>query len=371
MEWSTGQTQALAGVDNWWHKSSEQVHRVFGYAGTGKTTLAKCFADQVGGRTQYAAFSGKAAVVMRKAGCRGASTIHSLIYDAVEDPLTGKVEYGLNSNSKLMEKANLIIIDECSMVDQEIGQDLLSFGKPILVLGDPAQLPPIKGTGYFTDCEPNHLLTEIHRQAEGNPIIHLATQVRNGEKLVAGDFGSSRVCGKKDIKSNTWDDFDQLLVGRHVTRNAKNSSIRAFRGAENKLPVVGDKVICRRNNKKEGLFNGGMFEIKMLRQEMDGSLDKVFKLRLDSLDFEGFTVDVYVRNELFTLGREKAAQEIHWRDFKKHELFEYGYALTVHSSQGSQWENVCVFDESGCFDESERWLYTAITRASETVVVGL
>ena len=57
------------------------------------------------------------------------------------------------------------------MVDEDLGRDLLSFGKPVLVLGDPAQLPPVKGGGFFTEAEPDVMLTEVHRQAADNPII--------------------------------------------------------------------------------------------------------------------------------------------------------------------------------------------------------
>ena len=64
-------------------------------------------------------------------------------------------------------KAELIVIDECSMVDAELGRDLMSFGVPLLVLGDPAQLPPIQGGGFFTEAEPDAMLTEVHRQAAG------------------------------------------------------------------------------------------------------------------------------------------------------------------------------------------------------------
>ena len=70
------------------------------------------------------------------------------------------------------------MIDECSMVDEELGRDLLSFGKPILVLGDPAQLPPVKGGGFFTETAPDVMLTEIHRQAEGSAIIRASRAAR-------------------------------------------------------------------------------------------------------------------------------------------------------------------------------------------------
>src|ERR1035437_1030759 len=154
MQWSPQQAQALTAVSKWVRgRNSQQVFRLFGYAGTGKTTLAKEIAGAVNGEVVFATFTGKAALVLSKKGCYGARTIHSLIYK-VADPDAEIIEYVLNPDSEAHEAA-LIIIDEVSMVDSDLGQDLESFGVKILVLGDPAQLPPIKGDGYFTDCTPD------------------------------------------------------------------------------------------------------------------------------------------------------------------------------------------------------------------------
>src|SRR5215475_9459117 len=134
------------------------VFRLFGYAGTGKTTLARHIAQAVDGKVLFAAFTGKAALVMRSKGCEGASTIHSLIYKARESG-DEVPSFDLWDDAPA-SKASLIVIDECSMVDAELGRDLMSFGVPLLVLGDPAQLPPIQGGGFFTDAKPDAMLTE-------------------------------------------------------------------------------------------------------------------------------------------------------------------------------------------------------------------
>ena len=151
MEWSNQQEQALAKVAAW-HKhflatGKQQVCRIFGYAGTGKTTLARHFAKSIDGEVRFAAFTGKAALMMERSGCEGASTIHAMIYN-VRSKSDGRIEFKVNKDGPASDAA-LIIIDECSMVDEAVGKDLLSFGKPILVLGDPAQLPPVKGAGYL------------------------------------------------------------------------------------------------------------------------------------------------------------------------------------------------------------------------------
>ena len=173
MQFSAEQDQALIAVSAWLKQGYPQVFRLFGYAGTGKTTLARHLAEHVDGDVLFAAFTGKAALVLRSHGAKKASTIHSLIYrprgeELVEDEDTGKSSmaplFTLNRQSPVA-KAALIVIDECSMVDETLGRDLMSFGTPILVLGDPGQLPPVSGGGFFTDHEPDVLLETIHRQA--------------------------------------------------------------------------------------------------------------------------------------------------------------------------------------------------------------
>ena len=155
-EWSPEQSGAIDQVSRWLKQGEPQVFRLFGYAGVGKTTLARHIAEGARGETAFAAFTGKAALVMRSKGCAGATTIHALIYRASEGA-EGAPTFTLNADGPA-SRAGLIVIDECSMVDAELARDLISFGKPILVLGDPFQLPPVKGGGFFTDGAPDVML---------------------------------------------------------------------------------------------------------------------------------------------------------------------------------------------------------------------
>ena len=194
-QFSPHQDAALNAVATWLKdkpgsNGTPPVFRLFGYAGTGKTTLARHLAEHADGEVKFAAFTGKAASVMRGKGCQGASTIHSLIYRARE---SGEEIPSFDLwDEAPASKAELIVIDECSMVDAELGRDLLSFGVPLLVLGDPAQLPPIQGGGFFTEAEPDAMLTEVHRQAADNPIIRLSMDIRAGEYLEPGRYGEYR-----------------------------------------------------------------------------------------------------------------------------------------------------------------------------------
>src|SRR5216683_3174431 len=190
------QDSALKAVADWLKAKpgkhgTPPVFRLFGYAGTGKTTLARHIADGVDGEVKFAAFTGKAGLVMRNKGCDNASTIHSLIYRAKESGVE-QPSFELWDDAPA-SKAKLIVIDECSMVDAELGRDLMSFGVPVLVLGDPAQLPPIQGGGFFTEAEPDAMLTEVHRQAQDNPIVRLSMDIRAGRSLVPGDYGETHV----------------------------------------------------------------------------------------------------------------------------------------------------------------------------------
>src|SRR5712672_3660874 len=191
-------------------RGTPQIFRLFGYAGTGKTTLARHLAEDVDGKVVFAAFTGKAALVMRRKGCTDASTIHSMIYRARESgEETPSFELWDEAPAS---KASLIVIDECSMVDAELGRDLLSFGAPVLVLGDPAQLPPIQGGGFFTAAEPDAMLTEVHRQAQNDPIVRLSMDIRAGRRLEIGQYGETQVVARQNLDPQRVLDADQVLV---------------------------------------------------------------------------------------------------------------------------------------------------------------
>jgi exodeoxyribonuclease V len=342
-------------------RGTPQVFRLFGYAGTGKTTLARHLAEGVDGNVVFGAFTGKAALVMRRKGCPAASTIHSMIYRARE---SGEETPSFDLwDEAPASKARLIVIDECSMVDAELGRDLLSFGTPVLVLGDPAQLPPIQGGGFFTDAEPDAMLTEVHRQAADDPIIHLSMAVREGEWIEPGRYGDSEVVLKDALDPARVLAADQVLVGRNVTRRSYNARLRERRGFQDPLPQADDKLVCLRNNRRKGLFNGGLWIVK---ERSAARSTGTIALRLKPDEGVGRAVKVTVRRECFTGGLD----DLDWIQRKRYDEFDFGYVLTVHKAQGSQWDDVVLFDESFAFPESrERWLYTGVTRAAKKLTV--
>jgi ATP-dependent exoDNAse (exonuclease V) alpha subunit len=357
------QDAALTAASNWYkaERGRPSIFRLFGYAGTGKTTLARHFAEGIDGKVLFAAFTGKAACVMRSKGCANATTIHSLIYRP-RDTDEEMPSFELWSDAPA-SKAKLIIIDECSMVDAELARDLMSFRVPLLVLGDPAQLPPIQGGGFFTDAQPDAMLTEVHRQARDNPIVRLSMDIRAGNSLALGQYGDTQVVQRAGLDPRRVLEADQVLVGRNVTRRAYNARLRERRGFAGALPVAGDKLVCLRNNRRKGLFNGGLWVVR----ERPKPRRQILRMRLrPDEDLTDRMIKVSVRPECFA----GTIEQLDWPLRKRFDEFDFGYVLTVHKAQGSQWDDVVLFDESGAFpDNRERWLYTGVTRAAKRLTV--
>jgi len=387
MELANQQAQAADLVGAWLKNRDKPYFYLGGFAGTGKTTIAKYLMGLQDGDCAVAAYTGKAASVLNKKGLP-ASTIHSLIYKvsrpddqvlesfkkrmaAAKGPALEELKkelkeyvrpkFTLNEESPLYE-VDLIIIDEVSMVGEEMGKDLLSFHVPILVLGDPGQLPPVTGEGFFTSGDPDFLLTEIHRQAAGNPIINLAAHVRKGNALRAGAYGSSKVVFKTKFEPSAYEVYDQVICGRNATRKTTNSLIRDRFNRISSQPEVGEKIICLRNNKDIGILNGTQWYVT-------------------KVDDAGIYLDLEILDEL-TSEKKPLTISTHpfdadlpnmfYRDRQRFEEFDFGYAITCHKSQGSQWPKVLIHNESWCFREnSAKWLYTALTRAEEQVLVCL
>lgn len=396
------QDRAIKAVDHWFRNESKkkQVFALFGFAGTGKTTLAIHFAQNIPGAVKFATFTGKAAHVMRSKGCVGATTIHRLIYVPksysrdklwqleeeleklkaapepdfdkmieieegirIERENAGRVSFALNSESDLRH-AKLLILDECSMISENMAEDLLSFGVPILVLGDPEQLPPVFGAGYFTERTPDILLSEIHRQALDNPIINMSKIVREGGSLPVGNYGQSRVISHT-LPAEEVLDHDIILTGLRRTKKACDDKVRNLKSYLSPFPVKGDKIMCIKNNHMVGLLNGQIWEC----------LDDAFDLGGDLLSLT--IKDSETGEELVVTAHKKPflGQTIERFEHESDiEEFEFSYAITVHKSQGSQWNSLLLYDQKDAFGywserDKRRWLYTGITRAAERITV--
>ena len=355
MDWSPQQNEALTLVSAWLRMRYKPWYYLAGYAGTGKTTLAQHLSSEVRGEVIYAAYTGKAASVMRSKGCTGARTLHSLLYAVDYDPVTKTRTF--HPVPSLGDDIGLIVVDEVSMADDEISEHLLSHKIPVLVLGDPAQLPPVKGAGYFTRREPDYLLTEVHRQALESPILRLATMLRERTFRPRNiDLPGLMVCQKKTLDRDLVTSADMILVGRNATRQAYNKRMRELWGRKGSFPEEGEPLICLNNDQKLGIFNGQTFDVTSSRQD-----SRVIRLKVKN---DETAVDVKVFPDFFVDDVE--ASKMGDRALRGTQQFAYAYAITCHKAQGSQWNKVCVFNESEIFrEDSWRWEYTAVTRAAE------
>jgi exodeoxyribonuclease V len=201
------QTAAIRGAVAWYREHQKPYFQISGLAGTGKTSIIRYIIDDLGlderDLVLYGAYTGKAARVLSNKGLN-AETLHSLCYRLVSSS-KGQMTWKLNENSPIANAA-LLVVDECSMLNDDLLNDILSFGTPVIFLGDHGQLPPIEGRSRLTIEKPDAILEKIHRQAADNPIIRIAHDIRAGKIIRCGDYGTVRKIRRREL------DTQQLLA---------------------------------------------------------------------------------------------------------------------------------------------------------------
>ena len=372
IELSPDQNSAMWKVVEWFRGGGGQPLTLGGYAGTGKTTIIKQIIREIGGTIAVAAFTGKAAHVLQRKGIKGARTLHSLIYQPETRcrecgaPMysTTKCEITKHCPAAGVEvhfvsapilEADLVIIDEASMVSRDLHEDLQAYGVPTLYVGDHGQLEPI-GANPRLMLDPQIRLDQIHRQAEGSPIIRFAHHVR--QHLDPETMGDQARVLHSGIAPKDAHTYDIVLVGRNSTRVAMNRMIRRRLGFVSPLPEINDRVICLRNDKDKGLFNGMLATVKGVR--MDDTVDDP---EIDIVDDDGVP-----RNGLVFEPEQFGSEDLLDNTSRKRQLFDFGYALTVHKAQGSEWKRVLVLEWIHPKTSAARWRYTAATRAVDELV---
>lgn len=382
---SHDQKRVLDAVLTWFTQEKERVHYITlgGYAGTGKTTLIAIIREHIANldpkqKVGFASYTGKAARVLRMKLTEQKTllptdtvgTIHSLIYSPIVNDREEIVGWKLKDSLD----QTLLIIDEASMVDETIWHHLLSYHIPLIVVGDHGQLPPIQGT-FNPMNNPTLRLEEIHRQAQENPIIGLSIQAREHGAVRYGmysDYVKKYDLGEYDTQEavqellNTYKKDTLILCGYNTTRIKLNAHIRNALGFESLTPTSGDRVICLRNNHKEHIFNGMLGTIQTIAlQDNDWYLAEI------AMDDEET-----IYKGLISAKQFNAPSGLNFSDKRgeimRGDLFDFGYALTVHKAQGSQAKRVILFEERFrrmTDDEWKRWLYTAVTRAEEELYI--
>ena len=370
--------------------NGEKYCVISGYAGAGKSTLVKFIVQNLPGINPeedvvYACYTGKAAQVLLKKGNKNVLTLHKLLYESIPKP-----DGTFFRKPKPFIDYKIVIVDEVSMAPKQLMELLFTHNVFIIALGDPFQLPPVdknQDNGLLNN--PDVFLDEIMRQALDSEIIRLSMQVRNKEQFDYFTGHDAIVMPKKDLNTGVLKWADQILVGTNATRVAINNQMRDLMGRGNK-PEDGDKVICLRNywdnlaTNDDPLVNGTIGYISNVYETYNrtpnwagGDIIKVLKAIFTSdsgADFGSLQMD---EKQILTGERCLDFKKIYkltsnWRTAHLVPMeFTYGYAITVHKSQGSEWDNVCVLEESFPFDREEhaRWLYTAITRASNKLVL--
>jgi exodeoxyribonuclease-5 len=303
------------------------------------------------------------------------STIHSLIYQAGDE----RSEFPTWTLKESLER-NLIIVDEASMVDEAIWRDLLSFGIPVLAVGDHGQLPPV-GSDFSLMAEPDIRLERIYRQAADSPIIEVATLARTTGAIPVGEFGPGvrkldRALPEAGLMVQemleSWRPELLVLCGYNHTRVKLNAAMRGYRDIDSPDPVSGDRVVCLRNNRAAKIYNGMIGRVvRCVPAPAHKDPEQLWYEAEIELEGEDYGYFGYVLREQFgaaeTVKRPPLAP-----DGKPGDLWDFGYALTVHKAQGSQSPRVLVFEERFARSTEEdwrRWLYTAVTRAQEELTV--
>ena len=375
------------------YKRGEKYTVIGGYAGTGKSTLVKFIVKALNIEEcdiVYTAFTGKACQVLQKKGNKNVSTLHKLLYTSYPRPDGTFVRLPVDGIPY-----KIVIVDEVSMAPMELMSLLFKYtGIYVICLGDPFQLPPVdKNADNHLLDNPHVFLTEIMRQAAESEIIQLSMAVREGKPLTPFKGKEVQVLTKEELNTGMLMWADQILCGTNATRVAINNQMRELLG-RNGGPQDGDKVICLRNywdrssNELNPLVNGTIGTLHNSYESFArippwmGFSEE--KRRIDVIcgdfvsDTDEIYTDMYMDKKLILTGEKTL-------DFKEsYKLsmnrktaglvpmeFTYGYAITTHKSQGSEWDKVLVIEERFPFDKEEhaRWLYTAITRAAEKLVL--
>jgi len=291
-----------------------------------------------------------------------------------------KLSFQINPDAAI-QMAQLIVVDEFSMVGTRMADDLMSFGVPILAMGDPGQLPPVEDEDFLATFKPDFFLSEIHRQAADNPIIHLSKLAREGEDLPYGDYGNGVVVmDRRDYDyTDGFDNRPQFICGKNDTRWRITQMLRKdFGFTPNEREVVGPRkgepVIVKKNHKDyPNLVNGSDciaradFNLEYGKASGLFSFEDDEGVRYDQrMVFQGKFEEHFSRKA----GKYTGAKPVTYRAIKRDLVMDWNYVITAHSSQGSQWDNVVVIDESPVFrKDANRWLYTAVTRAAESLIV--
>jgi len=390
MELTNKQQQGLNEALRRYHDGDKYV-TIAGYAGTGKTTLVKFIIaalDVDEDSVAYASYTGKAAEVLRKKGNKNAMTLHRLLYDSIPRPGGG---FFRKPKSNL--DYTIVVVDEVSMVPRSMIEMLLRHKVFVIFLGDPGQLPMIdKNESHDYLQHPHVFLDEVMRQATESEIIQLTMKIRNGESISFTKGNEVMVIPKKDLVTGHLLWADNIICATNATRHGINKQVRELLGYEGEL-CPKEKIIIKRNywedcnEDGDALVNGTVGIVDNIFESMiqlpgyiKNDRHRIPTIMAEFIPDKGKTFGAIDFDKDFMLNETpcvdwRVAYQVGKLRNKLGDILPkqatYGYALTCHASQGSEWDNVLVIEESFPFvkEEHKRWLYTAATRAAEKLVL--
>lgn len=402
MQLTDDQAKAYDGIQQWMsNKSADWCYKLAGFAGTGKTTLLQQIINTMDDMPFCCAPTGKAASVLgKKLEHALVTTVHSALYSPVvpnadrlealvlklkDDPENGELKaqiqeekdqlnkQRLSFTSKLRKdeyKDYLFIVDEASMINKKMAEDFQHSGAKVLFVGDPGQLPPVGDAGWFGNGKIDFTLNTVVRQALENPIIRLSMEVRQKGYCNANEFsGQKEICiiSKNDFPPKEWLEVNQVLTGSNYLRRRINRFFRKQLGYNEKIPMEGEKLICLKNNFDQyGLINGVPATCLQTAE-----IDDYGELRSSVLFEDQVKAELPLYKYPFEAHYDASAQEEPWQARYDLTEFDWAYAITVHKSQGSEWDKVLLADDgfwSNKVEQRKQWLYTAITRAKESLI---
>lgn len=372
------------------YNAREKYTCISGYAGSGKSTLIKFIVQSLSGVDPekdvcYACYTGKAAQVLLKKGNKNVSTLHKLMYKSF--PRADGTWY-----RKRVERIpfKVVVIDEFSMVPETMMKQLFEYNIYVLALGDPFQLPPVnKNDANNLLDKPHIFLDEIHRQAQESEIIRVSMDIRSGKPLSLLDGSEVKIYSREDFTEPMLLWADQVLVGTNATRININNIMRKLLGRDSG-PQEGDKIICLKNEWEEladngdPLVNGTIGFLKNCYSSFVQYPRMLGGYRFDTMcgdfvsDSGAMFKDLSMDKKMIMTGEKCCDFKTAWKLNRNPNYskmmpleFTYGYAITTHKSQGSQWDKVLIIEEGFPFDKTEhaRWLYTALTRSVEKAVI--
>lgn len=395
IQFNEEQEALISKAVDWYNNSSEQIFQINGSAGTGKTTVLKEIINRLKISSEDAApmaYTGAAAIVLRTKGFYNSKTIHSWFYEAKEVP--DKTRYNAyldryETKTIFVPKPipfniKLVCIDEAGTVPMKMRNVILKSHRKIIALGDLNQLPPVSDSPAFLYTGEVHTLTKIMRQNESSGIVYLANEILKGNKLKEGNYGNATVINTNDITDDMITDSDIILCGLNRTREIYNSRCRQLKNIDpkQKLPSHGEKIICRKNNWEFNVDGISMANGLCGTVSNYPSLHSLVKRGNGFIiNFNPTMFDMEFKNVLcsytfFNANKDKKDLIRQSPSYRRKygivgNLFELGYAITTHLSQGSQYKKGMYIAEYMREDIIKNLDYVGITRFSDNCIFVL